>query len=320
MKNRPKLKKILIAVVSVLIVIVFMVYVPPLIIISSVTGKVEYSGEATREQPLQAVYQADDFDIQSNDMMLVTDDGYEVFVSEVLCDEPKGIVVFLSGIQQPSVTYFYPQAKWLKKNGYAAFLLEVRGHGKSEGKVSLGCKEYYDVRAVVEYIETVPQYKDVPITLMGVSMGGAVAVNSFGSIEEVDGVIAMSAYSSFGDVAADQIIEYYGPKWLSQAAKHSMRMWLKVYFGSDGIEMSPVNQITNADGRKVFLIASAGDKTVPVSSLARLAAASDGETEIWIRDSHDHFIIKDNDFMEFYKDEEYCNRILEFLDSVENDF
>lgn len=47
----------------------------------------------------------------------------------------------------------------MKEKGYASILLEVRGHGQSEGnQISLGYKETYDVDAVVKYIKSQEKY------------------------------------------------------------------------------------------------------------------------------------------------------------------
>lgn len=127
-----------------------------------------------------------------------TQDGLNIWCSEIFVENPKAVIIYLTGIIQPSITYFYGHVEWMRENGIATILLEVRGHGQSDGKrICLGYEEVNDVRAVVDYIKSEEEYKDVPVILHGVSMGGAIAVNTFGQIDEVDALIAMSAYSSF---------------------------------------------------------------------------------------------------------------------------
>ena len=314
MKNKRILKKILITIICLFFTITVLVFIPPAVIIGLVTDRVDYNSSDADGR----FYQASEFNIVSQDMMLKTDDDIEIFVSEVSCEKPRGVVIFLSGIRGPSVTCLYPQAKWLTEHNYSSFLIELRGHGKSNGNISLGCKETNDVRAVVDYINTKHIYDGIPITVIGFSMGGAVAINSIGSIKDIDGVIALSAYSSFEDVASDQILRCFGPKWLSKAANYSTKIWMNIFFGDDGIEMSPKEKIKKTDDKKVFLIAAQNDATVPSESIIRLAAASCGDTEIWIRNSSNHFIIENNDFLNFEDDELYCEKILCFLNSVEN--
>ncbi len=309
-------RRAIISAVCILAVFALIVYIPPLIVIGSMTQRVEYDGMATADRPLQAVYSAADFGMLSNDMMLTAEDGVKIFVSEVKPENPAGIVIFLTGIRQPSVTYFYPQAKWLAENGYSSFLLEVRGHGKSGGRVALGYEEPRDVAAVMEYIAGSPEYDGLPVTVCGVSMGGAAAVNAFGSIEEIDGLIAMSAYASFEDEVYDMMEQYYAPRIFCEAGRHSARLWLGAYFGKLADTMTPKAQIANARGRSVLLIAAAEDASVSSKNVIRLASACKDGADIWIRSSGDHFIIKDCDFLNFRKDEEYCRRILNFLNDV----
>lgn len=143
---------------------------------------INYLGYVTNDFPLQDVYQAKDFNLKENQMFLRTEDGLKVWVSEITTTHPKAVIIYLSGIVQPSVTYFYGHAKFMQDHGYASILLEVRGHGKSDGnRICLGYGEVKDVKAVVDYINSQEKYRDVPIVVPGVSMGGAIAVNSFGN-------------------------------------------------------------------------------------------------------------------------------------------
>ena len=46
----------------------------------------------------------------------------------------------------------------------------------------------------------------VPIVIQGVSMGGAIAINAFGQLEDIDGLIAASAYSNNIRACAMEIV------------------------------------------------------------------------------------------------------------------
>ena len=48
-------------------------------------------------------------------------DGYNIWASEIYTENPKAIIIYWSGIQQPSVTYYCGHAKWMQDNGYASF-------------------------------------------------------------------------------------------------------------------------------------------------------------------------------------------------------
>lgn len=271
------------------------------------------------EHPLQRVYSAADFGLDSQDRMLLTEDGYSIWASEVLVEQPKAVVIYLTGIRQPSVTYYYGHSKWLEQQGYASVLLEVRGHGRSDGeKVCLGYEEVEDVRAAVRYLRAQARYSEVPIILHGVSMGGAVAINAFGALQEVDGLIAMSAYSSVTDVMLDMLREYGVPDWIGAALRPGIRLALRLEFGADAMEMEPIRQVRRIGDRPALFIAAAGDTEVLPANMQRLLGAAPAHCQGWLRETQraGHFIVLDHAFEQIDTDVEYCERLLAFLENV----
>ncbi len=266
---------------------------------------------------LQMTYTASDFSLEENILTLKTEDKLDLWASEISVNNPKAVVIQLTGIEQPSITQFYPQAKMLKKNGYASILLEVRGHGRSGGnKVCLGYDEMLDVKAVIDYIKSKDEYKNIPIVLQGVSMGGAIATNAFGQYKEIDALIAMSAYTTFEDVVIDNLKYYKVPDFICTITKPVFKSALEANFGTDKVKhMNPITQIQNSGNRPVFLIASREDASVPVTNTEHLYEVSEG-ADLWIRESWEHFIIKDCDLTKVEEDQEYCDRILDFLEKV----
>lgn len=297
------------------IIVLLILLVPPIIVYFATQNHVEYTGNI-EEHPLQGIYKPEDFDLDAEEKTLVTEDGFKIWISEVFVDSPKAVIIYLSGIQQPSVTYFYGHSKWMKSNGYATILLEVRGHGSSAGdRICLGYDETADVKAVVEYIKKHEKYQDAPIIFHGVSMGGAIAINSFGSIEEADGLIAMSSYSSFEDVVIDGMRNYHIPQFICNIEKPLIRGWLKFVFGDKIDDIKPIKQIENIQDRPALLIACTGDTEVPPVNMQRLLDKAPANCESWLRDSWEHFIVQECDFVNIEQDEEYCKRILNFLEN-----
>lgn len=277
---------------------------------------VNYRGFATSNFPLQDIYKADDYNLNEKQMYLKTDDGLKVWASEIYTDHPKAVIIYLSGIVQPSVTYYYGHAKYMQEQGYSSILLEVRGHGKSDGnRICLGYNEVKDVKAVVDFIKREEKYKNVPIVVQGASMGGAIAVNAFGQLKDIDALIALSAYSSFEDVVLDELKGFGVPDFIRSIEKPLLISSLKLVYGSDNVKnRKPVEQIKNANGRPALLIACEGDTEVPPASMHRLKKAYP-EAESWLRDSFEHFIVKDYNFKNVGEDKEYCSKILGFLEN-----
>lgn len=317
--TKKVLLKRIIKVVTIILIIccVLMVVAPFAAIPIFLNHHIDYKGYATEDYPLQDIYFASDYSLYETQMCLETQDGLNVWCSEIHVEKPKAVIIYLTGIAQPSITYFYGHAAWMKENGYATILLEVRGHGQSDGnRICLGYEETNDVRAVVNYIKSKEKYKDIPIILHGVSMGGAIAINSFGQIDEIDGLIAMSAYSSFEDVIMDTAKQYHVPSFIRIIEKPLIKLALKIVFGNDTVnKVKPIEQIKNTGERPVLLVACTGDNSVPSISTERLKKANPN-VQTWIRNSGEHFIVKNCDFKNMSQDDEYCKIILEFLSQL----
>jgi pimeloyl-ACP methyl ester carboxylesterase len=313
-KRKKILSKVIVCVLCFFSVALLVV---PFIAVHIITsGHVDYG--VIENHPLQKIYSSSDFDLTANEVMLKTEDGYHVWVSEIYTEQPKAIIIYLSGIRQPSVTYFYGHAKWMQENGYASILLEVRGHGKSDGdRVCLGYEEVMDVKAVVDYIKKQEHYSNVPIVIHGVSMGGSIAINAFGQIQDLDGLIAMSAYSSFEDVVIDTMRYYHIPRFICGIEKPLIRLSLQFIFGDNVNELVPIKQVKSIGERPALFIASANDVEVLPENMTRLLEAAPDHCEGWLRDSDlvGHFIILNHDIENVSLDTEYCEKILSFLEN-----
>ena len=259
-----------------------------------------------------------DYDIVAYNSFVETDDGESIWISDVPLPNgkvPKACVIILTGIQQPSVTSFYSHAKFFQENGYSSVLMEVRGHGESSGdEITFAYKEHEDVEAVVEYIQK--KYPNTKIVLFGMSMGGAVVLNSFGRIEDIDGVIAMSAYSSWEDACMATLKEVEIPDYMCNVLKVFIRMHDFITYGVDSVKNDPVKQVKNHRNRPVFLVHASGDYTVPIENFYRNQESLKGNKNLsyWVRDTGAHFIVNGNRLANITDDVEYCQNLLAFLE------
>jgi uncharacterized protein len=257
-------------------------------------------------------YTAEAYGLSSNRLTLTTEDGIRLVAYEVYVAEPHAVVIFLSGIHNPSVTAFFGHAKMLQDHGYASILLEMRAHGESEGSViALGFEEHLDTRAAVDYIKGNDDYDETPIVVYGMSMGGAVAINSIGLIPEIDGLISMSAYSAWADV----FVENMGlPEPFASVQRPFVRLYTTLKYGVDTLHIYPKGQIRNLGDRPALIIHARGDSQVPYSNFVRIMEQAPAHVESWVREGDLHFIVKNDLFLTPEEDAEYVTQVIGFLD------
>lgn len=307
-RKKGRLKKTLAitAIVVLVIGIAVLAAMPPVIMHDMVDTRVQF----------KRTWTAEEYGLASKKLALTTDDNLKIAAYEVSKEKPKAVVIFISGIHNPSVTAYYGHAKMLYDQGYASVLIELRAHGESEGEgICLGFKEYLDTRAVVDYIKSEAKYENTPIVVYGVSMGGATAINSIGEIPEIDGLVSLSAYSAWEDVFCDAMVNMGAPKWLAAVEKPFVKLYTTFKYGLDSFAVSPKDEIRKLGSRPALLIHSTGDTEIPYTSFERLSRNAPGHVQTWTREGNLHLILEGDDFLHPQKDVEYSKRILEFMNT-----
>jgi uncharacterized protein len=305
LKNKRRKQMKIVGILLGLLIIVF-VAIPIITVYKFIDIHVSY----------KEVYRAEEFGLSSEKLMLTTEDGLKIAAHEVFTEEPKAVVIYLSGIHNPSVTAFFGHSKMLKENGYASILLELRAHGESEGKtIGLGYTEHLDTRALVGYIKSKDKYKNVPIVIHGASMGGAAAINSFSQIPEIDGLISMSAFSSWEDVLCDSLMVMGIPRIIAYAQKPFTKLHATFKYGFKSFYMTPKHQIKNSGHRPMLLGHSTEDDEVPIANFKRIMKNAPEHAETWVREGYHHFMVERDKLLNPEKDIEYSDIILNFLEN-----
>jgi len=117
------------------------------------------------------------------ELSLTMDDGVRIDAALLLPDgsAPSGgwpAIMMFHGLGLKHADYV-PLAQAYVAKGYAVFLPDARGHGTSEGFVSLdGPREVADIRTQFEWLAARPEVSDTQIGAWGDSLGGGAAWNS----------------------------------------------------------------------------------------------------------------------------------------------
>ena len=306
MKNRKILKVILI------IITITIVYLAAATIFAEIMfDSLGFIGHFDYE----SLHKAEDYGFGSRERDLMTSDGIKIHIYETTLDNPNGVVIMLTGITGPSVTAFYGQAQLVSELGFEAVMVDARGHGLSGGdKISLGVGDIKDVEAVTDYIRKKPGYEDLPIIVMGLSMGGATAINSGCLNDEISGIIALSPFSSWSDVCVDNVETIGFPRWVGELFKPGVWIHGFLNHGKDFFVITPENCIEQAGDTPILIMRSAEDPIAPLSNQERLNAHYTGNNmTVVVRDGAWHHVVLEDNISDPFDDTEYCETILTFL-------
>jgi pimeloyl-ACP methyl ester carboxylesterase len=196
----------------------------------------------------------------------------------------KCAVIFCHGLGSTKAQLI-DQANFVHLLGHDVLLFDMRGHGDSEGNfTSLGYFEKQDVLAACKYMEQ--ERKARGIALYGFSMGAVAAALAATEDASVVGIIAESPYDSLENIVAYKAREHYGvPKW----PLVTLSLWAtEVRRNFDRREVDLTKALPLLTGKPILLVASSGDKTIPVEMTRRLKPYLGEGQEYWEVEGVEH--------------------------------
>lgn len=163
------------------------------------------------------------------------------------------------------------------KLGYNSLIIDLRAHGKSEGKyVGMGWLDHYDLQIWIDKI--IEEYKECKIVLYGISMGAATVSMATGEAlpENVKCVIADCGYTTAWDEFKVHIKKIFHIP--SFPILHSASIMAKVFAGYSFKEASTIKQVKKSKTPTLF-IHGACDKFVPYNMLEKIYNSANCEKE-----------------------------------------
>jgi alpha-beta hydrolase superfamily lysophospholipase len=166
---------------------------------------------------------------------------------------------------------FFEHALLAAELGCHALIFDFRAHGESDGHVTtLGADEVRDVAAAVAMLRRRPEVGDVPVLLLGVSMGGATALRAAATVGAA-GVFAESAFADLADMAAGQLV---GPESVRRFVVGAIALAARLQPGIDLASVSPFAALSALpDSIGVVLVHAGDDAVIPLAQGQRLATA-----------------------------------------------
>ncbi|MEM8910995.1 MAG: alpha/beta fold hydrolase [Planctomycetota bacterium] len=214
----------------------------------------------------------------------------------------KGVVVLLHGIKGSRLSML-DRARMLHRAGYASVMIDLQAHGESPGTaITVGHVEQHDVRAAVDYARS--QYPDLPIGVIGVSLGGASAL--LASPLDVDALVLESVYPTIRDAIRNRVSARLGI--FSPLPTFLLLVQLDYRLGISPSELRPIDRIADMDC-PVYVVSGRLDQYTTEKETRKLFSKARQPKTLWLVDGASHVDLMRHD------PELYRQRILGFMDT-----
>ncbi|MBI4577459.1 MAG: alpha/beta hydrolase [Planctomycetes bacterium] len=226
------------------------------------------------------------------DLRLKGEDGLDLAAWLVPAEGPsRGTVVYVHG---------HNDNRWrglryvevLRPLGLDVLLYEQRAHGESGGELcTYGWRERHDLVRVLDWVEA--RAPGRPVGVLGVSLGGSVAVQGVALDPRVDALISACPYADLRRVVGDYARRWFGPL----ATPSRVERALALAGERGGFPPAEVDTVASARGVRaptLVIHGSADDQVLfaygrevyeacgaPVKEFLRVEGAGHGDEDLW---------------------------------------
>jgi fermentation-respiration switch protein FrsA (DUF1100 family) len=244
---------------------------------------------------------------------LLTQDGVRLSAWHVPVNKARvarGLVVVCHGYYGNRAEML-PHLAFLHAAGYEALLLDFRAHGWSGGRLTtFGVHETLDVRAALDWVGRQPTLRELPLALLGESMGAAVCLLVAAADTRVRAVVSDAAFARFDSAVEGRLRTILGR--LADPVIPPAQAAGERLLGVRCIEIAPEEAIAKIAPRPVLLIHGGRDRLIRVENAYRLLRAArknpNNRVSLWEVPSAGHVAsIR-------LAPDEYARRVLTFLE------
>lgn len=170
-------------------------------------------------------------------------------------------------------------SKALVERGYNVLAFDLRGHGESSGdRLSFGPWETGDLLGAVDYVK-LQGIQPRHIGVLGISMGAATALLAAADSDEIQAVVADSAYANISEVIEAEFPQASGlPAFFTPGAMQMGRLLLGIDLGA----AAPEKVVAKIAPRPILLIQGEEDELVPPSHAERLLRVAGPNAQLWL--------------------------------------
>ena len=180
-----------------------------------------------------------------------------------------------------------PIAEFLHQAGFNILTYNSRARSTSGGRyVTLGVLEQKDLISIVNYLAHKADVDPNRIGVLGISMGGSVAVLAAANDREIKAVVDDSGFSDAPRVIAASFEHFIHLPAFPFAPVTVLIADLRA--GIDVTRVRPMDVIAQISPRPVLIIHEAGDFVVPAENSRRNFAAARQPKELWLVPGSSH--------------------------------
>lgn len=178
-------------------------------------------------------------------------------------------------------------AEFLLRHGYCVVMMDSRDHGESGGDTATyGWKKRYDTVAFADALCASEKVRH--LHALGVSMGGAIALESAAVEPRIEAVVAEAPFANLREVSYDYAGLHAG-SWLGKTLFRPAPMMVMHSVEKEGgfkpEDVSPEKAVA-ARAFPFLLICGTRDSIIPCRHAERLYKAAIGPKELWmVRDA-----------------------------------
>ena len=192
---------------------------------------------------------------------------------------PLGVLILCHGMNsQREAMLDWAEALW--KQGFALLMFDFRGTGESEGKYcSGGYYERADLHGATDYLCTRTDTANLPIGVLGFSMGGATAILTASENPSLRAVAVHGAYATMDRAMLQRCRRHF--KWLARPAKFAMLLTGKMtgWFRVPPSSIAPVEVVSLIAPRPLLILHGEEDPIVHWRDAHDLCVAAGSSAE-----------------------------------------
>lgn len=220
-------------------------------------------------------------------------------------DAPRPLVIFFHGYHSSCRRDLAIQSKGVFDEGYDILLVSQRGHGKSGGRyLCFGTKERYDALAWCNYAKE--RFGDIPMALMGLSMGGATVMmaSALPLPENIKCIIDDCGFTSPLEVTVNTLV--HRAHVIPYPTVYFMNFWCMLLAGFRLGQISTLKALKE-NTRPLLIIHGELDTYVPTEMSLRNAKVNEALTELVVFSGAKHAQSV------YYHRDGYIQKLTEFL-------